>query len=351
MPDRKYDLNGIYSVYKSNQGAPDIRKRFFDAVTKPPFNISKKYAETVYYKFRHGYVPKAQAPVQAQAPALRPEAPAHESEQAPTVEVTEITPEQVSVTQEVAKSEAPELQTKYRDMGKMFEEQNPLPGIPSEATDENTGGDESGQETETSGGPSGTGTGPKFNIALGKMLKLLAVTVDDNLLFSERKLSEYEKSEIEEVSQDLEAEYSKNLESEYAPWINYLVVSFVLPSVARIDILQKKAQDLMDYVKNRSAKKPFDFGPPESKEKPKPEPAAPVLLKEVEPKQEDVEAGKVELDMSVHSAQVQQWLKSLLDMGYAVSPDYRSSDMRGLDVDAFRRKVVRNNGDNFGGIS
>ena len=357
----KYDLEGIKKLYDSVKGS---RKLFLEQSQASPYNVPKKYSETLYYKLSHSKsgalsgndaIPLSK---QTSAPTAQPVAPVEPEAQPVTVEI--IKPSDVKTTADQPKPETSELRDRYKDMfnqvnkeakgSKVADTSSSSISTPS-TTSEVT--NEEGEPTEILNGPDADFGSPsegggmsnlqnsrrKMQIKLGQLFYQIGVSVDNNLLWRERPLTTDEKETIREFSGDLETEYEGFLDSEYAPWINYGLAVLGVPAVSRLDLIPKKIDDLVKFFNENkpvSQSNPVNRTPQTNQ--PKTDASGGV---QVVPQQKSV------VDLNNYQGGARSFVEACIKNGYSVSPNYK--DGNAIDREAYARGVLRNMGDRFDG--
>jgi hypothetical protein len=307
------DLEGIFNKVKT-------RKEFVQECAK--ISIKESTANNWYYKLKKGYK-------DSNAPSGVPGDQTDVSS-IPKEKVLEVsTPIQVTANKELP--EAQELADAYKNMAQ---------GEGVETTSEQPQGE--GQQ------PLGEGEMPQperernLRIQLGQLLKTIGVTID-NQIWKERQLTDEEKDQIQQYSEDIETEFGTSLDSEYSPYINYALATFVAPAIARIDLIPLKFYQAQQMFKGPAASPFAQTGTPASKSEME-------RVQEADTKKaQDLEKTGMTEDFiknnNMFSDNVKNWFYSEISAGKRISPRFQN-DMP-IDKDAYNKGTLRNVGDPF----
>jgi hypothetical protein len=248
----------------------------------------------------------------------------------PKEKVLEVsTPIQVTANKELP--EAQELADAYKNM--------------AQGAGVETVGGQPGEEGQQ---PLGEGEMPEperernLRIQLGQLLKTIGVTIDDQI-WKERPLTEDEKDQIQQYSEDIETEFGTTLDSEYSPYINYVLATFIAPMIARIDLIPLKFYQAQQMFKGPAASPFASKGAPASQSE-----AERVQEADTKKAQEMEKNGMTEefiRNNNMFSDNVKNWFYSEISAGKRISPRFKN-DMP-IDKDAYNKGTLRNVGDPF----
>ena len=321
MPNKlKVDINYANSLI----GSGADRATFINEISTK-YNVTKQYASLLYYKLK----PKLAA-------AASP--PAQPTQQSVPVEV--VSPSSVKIDKTVPNSEAIDLKKAY---SKLFDEKTEdskgeaAPDASSDGfQDEKTEIDESNSEPGVVDS-SESEQEKNFRVRLGGLLKQIGVSLNNNLLWPERKLDSMEIGNIEEASNDIEMSVGSGLEGPYSPYYNYLIFTVLAPIVGRIDILPAKINSFIAWAKSISSKNtqattPSNYNQPNQSNQ------------QEQPKQEQRPATAANPQGYIYAGGLSPGQKMMVDKmiadGYQVEPGFNPN--LPIDYEALQNKIARN---------
>lgn len=349
MPIRPKPMpRDYFELYQANPKLKDFLVKFKE---KYP-SITNSTATSYYYKLKKGTytfegnnvnkvndaAPNGQPP--QQDPAMQPQ-----NSPAQPPKVTEIKPNEIRVEADPVNPEAEKLSELYKGMANS---QTPMPDGASQASSPNGF---SGFDVPPPSSPQGMSTGDmnakarEMTIKLHKILYTVGVSLNDNLIWANenRALSSDEKVIIDEFSSDLQTTYAPNVNDPNAPIYNWVTSVFILPAVARMDLIPKKVEQFGKWLSGFAKKGSVQMPTNTSTETPK-ENAEPSNIKSGDAVVPE-EKKPIFPDMSRMSDAQREWITTWVKDGKKVSPNF--NPMNSMDVDAMRRGILRNFGDNY----
>jgi hypothetical protein len=250
-----------------------------------------------------------------------------------SVPIQEINVADISSKSQGEMPESKDLSSTYQ---KMLENATEGEGTTSSG-DSGIGESEEAEEVETT---TLEGSTDQNKVRLRKLWAVLATTLNDGLLWRERPLNDDEKALINESSDNLSVQFLDEMaESEYGGWYVYALYGFVVPAVARIDLLIDKVKSVFPQAPQQ--KPGMQFYTPDN---------APGKQKVQEPlKQQSVQsqAPKPLYETMDLTSNQKMFIQNMLASGYKISPNYNPE--AAFDRDAYTRGIIRNVRDNWQG--
>jgi hypothetical protein len=360
----KQQLIDLYNTHKSKDA-------FIDAA-RIKYKIKADYSGQLYYKIKNGkfgVAPKqgASKPKEVVFNRSRPEESSGEDVgEGETESPQTITPENLTAETGEVNPEDEELKRSYAKMLKGLDpkesvlftnaDNDSISNVEFGSAQQRKQGIGRQTQQKTVRGPSGsvfTGGGKKtlsYNIghAVGMSLK----SVNNNLLWQERPLTEENTLMIDEISQDFntrhidpDGTFSEDPNADI--WMMVLAGG-VLPAIERIDLWPKKVEGVVEWCRetfgwfqkaDRFAGQPRqnNNGQQQQPQEKQAQVTTPTETPQQQPQQ---------VDLSKYSPGVQVWMNGIIGSGGKVDPAYISGNS--IDYDFLnRRNVLRNIGSSF----
>jgi outer membrane murein-binding lipoprotein Lpp len=197
------------------KGLVGSRTDFYNEVERQ--GGSKSYARLLFNKMSKGAASKVESAV----PKAKVETPT------------------VTIESSAENAEAEDLKKVY---GKMFNdiEEGETPTADTSVSEESTG--ESGGES-----------GRNYHLRLGQLLHMFGKNVD-NFVWKERPLTPEEEADMRPFSDDVETSFGDTLDGENSQYMAYAIAYFGIPAFARMDLIPKKIEDFIAWIKKLTAK-------------------------------------------------------------------------------------------------
>jgi len=313
----KYDKAKIKDIFDKSK-----TKEEFKAEVKK-LGVSQNYANVLWKEF------SSSSPKQ---PVERTEeTPVQQTPLKPNIDVQTVTASDVKVVESPELKEGKDLQQSYAQM---------LPGAETPVTPTEPVGVGEGEEGLEVGAEVQAEPSRNIAIDLSVVFSSLIKSIDDNLLFPERKLTDEEKSRIDFRSQEVQETYLPELESENAAVYNLLIEGIISPLVARLDIVVPKVANFFRSLMSRGRPQPKTEAQGEQ-----PIPQNVQVIEEVMKNQPNAPPNPTpvqRIQTANISEQKRAWLMSFVNQNYKVADDF---DPEGeVDTIALHDRILQNAG-------